>query len=71
MRMEAMKNTTKAFCLKRTNASAPSICANVVLVPFALGGVAGKAKLINPSKAEATAAMMKVGPNCSVEILKT
>jgi hypothetical protein len=46
--------------LNKTNASAPRICAKEALVPFALGGVAGKKKLSKPKTADAIAAILKV-----------
>src|SRR4030095_3363743 len=69
--IDAIKKTVKDLSLNKTNASAPSTFAKVVLVPLAFGGVSGNVKLSNPKIPEATAAIINVWANCSVCSLKT
>ena len=68
--MEAIKKIVNERFLNNTKASLPKICAKVVLVPFAFGGVSGRKKLNNPSATEATAAILNVNASCSGPILK-
>src|SRR5690349_25109863 len=68
---DAIKNTVNEASLNNTNASAPKICLNVAVVPFAFGGVSGKAKLNKPNIAEAMPAILKVNTKFSVLTLKT
>ncbi len=48
IKIEEIKKMLKDLSLNNTKASAPNICAKVVLVPFAFGGVSGKKKLSKP-----------------------
>ena len=71
MSIDEIKKIVNDLSLNKTIASAPITWAKLVFVPFAFGGVSGNAKLNNPNAADAAAAIRKVVPNCSVEILNT
>src|SRR6478736_4859215 len=71
IKTDAIKNTVNELFLNNTKASAPKICLKVAVVPLAFGGVPGKAKLINPNTAEATAAILNVNAKSAVLTLKT